>query len=304
MKIQFFVFSVLAGIVLCFQVSAQNPIVISEKDVTMSKGDQPAFIVEIPQANAKDVKKSWTTLLQQNTKSKVTESNSEIIIHGAEINSISDNLIDIYSTVFQIDSTVKLVSLFEIDGSFFSFKGDKNDMNIEKTYQSIRHFLQDFATKEYKNAVKEELKGENRELKDLNSNLKKLVKQTESYQKDIKKNEGDSLNTEIQIKSLEIDRVRKQKEIDSKKESMASLGDDKERLIVAKKYLKNLERQRKKIEKEINGYREDIVEFQMNNIELKRKIEENNKRKIELLNIIDKQSETVKKVSDKYSSLE
>lgn len=200
MKLIVSVLAIIAGIIIGFQASAQAPVVIIEKIVTMSKGEQPAFIVEIPQVTSENVEKSWMKLIRQNTKSKVSIENSEITILNTQIDEISKNPINIYSAVYQVDSAVKLVSLFEIDSSFFSFDGDKEDMNYERTYQGIEHFLHDFAVTEYKEAAEEELKAENKELKNLNGELQKLVKQTETFQKNIKQNESDSLNAEDRSK--------------------------------------------------------------------------------------------------------
>jgi chromosome segregation ATPase len=303
MKFILTVLTVIAGIITGFQASAQVPLEISGKTVTMSKGDQPAFIVEIPQVTAENIEKSWMKLIRQNTKSKVSTENGEIIILNTQIAEISDKPINIYSAVYQADSAVKLVSLFEIDSSFFSFDGDKEDMNYERIYQGIENFLHDFAVTEYRDAVEEELKTENKELKKLNGDLQKLVKQTETFQKKIRQNESDSLNAEDQISSLEVDKQRKQDEIDSKKESMSSIAGDKELYDEAKKYLKSLEKQRKKIEKEIDKLKANIVEYHSDNVEVKRSIVENNKKKEELLNEISKQQETVKKVTRKLENI-
>ena len=297
------VLTVIAGIIIGFQVSAQVPVKISGKNVTMSKGEQPAFIVEIPQANIESVKKSWMKLIRQNTKSKVSTENSEITILNTQIDGISEKPVNIYSAVYQVDSAVKLVSLFEIDSTFFSFDGDKDDMTYERTYRGIEHFLHDFAVAEYREAVEAELKVESKELKNLNNELQKLVKQTETFHKKIKQNESDSLNAEAQISSLEVDKQRKQGEIDSKKESMSSIAGDKELHNEAKKHLKSLEKQRKKIEKEIDKLKANIVEYHSDNVELKRSIIENDKQKEELLNEISKQQETVKKVTAKLENI-
>jgi len=303
MKLVVSFLTVIAGIIIGFQTSAQGPVKISGKNVTMSKGEQPAFIVEIPQVNIESVKKSWMKLIRQNTKSKVSTENSEITILNTQIAEISDNPINIYSAVYQIDSAVKLVSLFEIDSAFFSFDGDKEDMTYERTYRGIEHFLHDFAVTEYREAVEAELKAENKELKNLNNELEKLVKQSETFHKKIMQNESDSLNSVAQISSLEIDKQRKQGEIDSKKESMASITGDKELYDEAKKYLKSLEKQRKKIEKEIDKLKANIVEYNSDKVELKRSIMENEKQKEELLNEISKQQETVKKVTAKLENI-
>ena len=303
MKLLVSVLTVITGVIISFQASAQIPVEINKKIVTMSKGDQPAFIVEIPQTTSGNLKKSWMKYIRQNTKSKVSEENNEIVILSTQINQISDKPFNIYSAIYQIDSAVKLVSLFEIDSSFFSFDGDKEDMNYERTYQGIMHFLHDFAVSEYKKAVGQELKAEGKELKALNGNLEKLVKQTDSFQKEVKQNESDSLNAEAQIKSLENDKQRKQAEIDSKKESMSSITGDKELLNEAKKNLKSLEKQRKKIEKEIDKYKAKIVEYHSENVEIKRSIEENNKQKEELLLSIHAQQEIVKEVTGKLENI-
>jgi chromosome segregation ATPase len=242
-------------------------------------------------------------MIRQNTKSKVLENNNEIIILNTLIPEINEKPINIYSALFQLDSAVKLVSLFEIDSSFFSFGGDHKDMSYEKTYQGIKHFLHDFAVEEYKGAVAQELKREEKELKALNKELQSILKQNESYHKNISQNKSDSVNAAARIQSYDTDKMRKQWEIDDKKRSISSLSGNKEMEDEVKKQVKSLEKERKKIEKEIQKLNKNIVEYRVGNSELERKIEENEKNKEELLITIEEQKEIIKKITEKLNNI-
>ena len=187
----------------------QEKIEVIQKSVKMSQGEQPAYIVMVPESNYDQVLKEWTKIIRQNTKSKVEETEHEIIIKGTQISEISENSMNIYSAVIKADSSVKIVAVYEIDSTFFSFTDEQPDLQTEKTHHHIKHFMREFAVKQYKYSVGVELSEAEKLLKTKNKELKELGKQNEVYQKEMKESEQNIKNSEDLISSYEQDSERK-----------------------------------------------------------------------------------------------
>ena len=266
---------------------------VIQKSVKMSQGEQPAYIVKVPQANYDQVLKEWTKIIRQNTKSKIEESEHELFIQGTQIPEITNNPMNIYSAVISVDSMVKVVAVFEIDSLFFSFSGDQPDLQTEKTHHHIKHFMREFAVNQYKYAVGVELSGAEKLLKTKNKELKELGKQNEVYQKEMKGSEQNNKNSEDLISSYEQDNERKLSEINSKKESIASLSGDENLSNEAKDQLKTLEKEKRNIEDKLLKEQKNIVKYQSDIEDLTRYIEANSEKQLEKQAGIEKQEDVV-----------
>ncbi|MEZ5082235.1 MAG: hypothetical protein R2750_02095 [Bacteroidales bacterium] len=253
---------------------AQQTIEVINKNVNISKGDQPAYIVEIPQGDFDDVLSNWTKLIRQNTKEKVVQEGHEIQITGTQINEIYPDPINIYSAIINSDSSLKLVAVFEIDSVFFNYEKNSTVEN-EKIHSQLQLFMKNFAVEEYENAVEEELEAEEKKLKELNKDLDGLTKENENLHKSVKENEQDIKNSEDAIKSYELDNERKLGEINSKKEAIASLSAQPELQDQAKDQLKDLEKEKKNISNKLEKEQKNIVKYQSNITEINRNIERN-----------------------------
>ena len=283
--------------------SAQEKIEVIQKSVKMSQGEQPAYIVKVPQANYDQVLKEWTKIIRQNTKSKIEKSEHELFIQGTQIPEITNNPMNIYSAVINVDSMVKVVAVFEIDSSFFSFSGDQPDLQTEKTHHQIKHFMREFAVNQYKYAVGAELSGAEKLLKTKNKELKELGKQNEVYQKEMKGSEQNIKNSEDLISSYEKDSERKLTEINSKKESIADLSDDPELSNQAKDQLKTLENEKRNIEDKLLKEQKNIVKNQSNIEELTRYIEDNSEKQLEKKAGIENQEDVVSAIRIKLEGI-
>jgi len=281
-----------------FNLIGQKDIEIINKPITMSKGERPAYIVEIPEADYKYALKSWKKLIRQNTKSKVEEVERELIIEGTFIDEIYNEPITLYSAIINGDSSLKLIAIFEIDSAFFDYSKTTKSVLEEKTHTQIQHFLRNFAVGQYIYAVEEEFATEDEKLKTLNKELTNLGKENENLLKEIKENEQDIRNTEDGISSYEIDNERKQNEINSKKTAIAGINNDPELLEQGKSQLKTLEKEKNGIENKLGKEQKNIVKYQANieslNLEVERNLEKQNIKKDEI-NKQELDLETVRK---------
>lgn len=282
---------------------AQTKIEVTNEHATISKGNQPVYVVKIPEANIESVKKDWMKLIRQNTKSKVIESGAEISIQGTIIKEIYNQPINLYSAVISQDSAIKLVSAFEIDSVFFELKEDNKTLQMENTHHAIKEFLKRFAIDQYKLAVQDQMDNEEKKLSNLNKELNDLNKQVENDREKVKENEQNIKNSQDAIAGYEKDNERKIEEINSKKEANAAIKNDPELQKIAKSQLKDLEKEKSSIENNLEKEQKNIVNYQANIDDLNREIESNLKLIEEKKTEISNQQAIVKAVTTKLNGI-
>ena len=283
--------------------NAQQEIEVSEDSALISKGKQLGYAVYIPQGEFDDIKKDWSKLIRQNTKSKVEEVGFEINILGTQIEEIHHEPINLYSVIYQKDTVFLVIAFFEIDSVFFTFDENNKTLQSEKIYHGIKHFIRNFAVEQYKTAVQNELDEEEKTLKKFNKEFANLTKENENAHKEIQKNEQDTTNSKHAIITYERDNERKLEEINAKKESMASLPKDSELGKEAKKELKGLEKDKKHIENNLEKERKNIVECNAKIEEMNLLIENNLKQQEEMKVFIEQQQEVVIAVAAKLGGI-
>ncbi len=292
---------VFLALIIAIPSFAQEPITIREENVDMSKGNQPAYIVMIPQSNMKNVLKSWTKKIKQNTKSKVKQNGAEHSIQGTLITEIYSDPINIYSAVIQVDSSVKLISMYEVDSVFFSPNVNDSHIDNERTYQGIKNFIYGFALEEYKNSVGEELKMESNTLKDLANQLEKLEKQNTNYHKNIATNEQNILKSESELELLGKQKERNLEDIDRNRANLSSASKEEEK--GAKKLLNSSEKEKKSIENKLEKEEKNIINYNAKISEFTRLAEENLIAQVSTKEEIEAQKMVVERVTQKLNNI-
>jgi len=282
---------------------AQQKIEVYEDSATISKGKQLGYAVNIPEVDIETIKKDWSKLIRQNTKSKVEELGLEINIMGTQIEEIHHAPMNLYSSIYKIDTVIKLIAFFEIDSIFFVFDETNKTLQSEKNHHAIQHFMRVFAVEQYHSTVAEELEEEEKELKMLNKEFESLQKENENAQKDVEECEQGIINSEHAITTLTTDNERKLEEVNKQKESMASIDKDSEMGKKAKKDLKGMEKDKKNIENQLEKERKNIVECTSTIDEMNRLIESNTERIEDLELSIDLQEDVVKAVTTKLGGI-
>jgi len=234
---------------------------------------------------------------------KVEELGLEINIMGTQIEEIHHAPMNLYSSIYKIDTVIKLIAFFEIDSIFFVFDETNKTLQSEKNHHAIQHFMRVFAVEQYHSTVAEELEEEEKELKMLNKEFENLKKENENAQKDIEECEQGIINSEHAITTLTTDNERKLEEVNKQKESMASIDKDSEMGKKAKKDLKGLEKDKKNIENQLEKERKNIVECTSTIDEMNRLIDSNTERIEDLELSIDLQEDVVKAVTTKLGGI-
>jgi DNA repair exonuclease SbcCD ATPase subunit len=256
-------------ILMGLNVFSQEVIEVKNSQAQMSKGMQPCYVVEIPQADLKTVQQNWIKKLQEGNKTKIKEVGQELVLSGVVKSEFTKDTANFYSLLIQKDSLISLNVFVEFDSVFFSPKEDKTDLASDKIDNSIINYLRTFAVDQYKIAVADELKGEQKMLETKQDDLEKLEKDEENMIKEISSLENDIDKTEREIKEIEAKIDLKNQEILTHNASMMTIAGETEKKAAQEKQ-KDLEKERKKMEKERSNAKDDISSY-------KSKIEKNNK---------------------------
>ncbi|HPE57143.1 MAG TPA: hypothetical protein P5514_12230 [Bacteroidales bacterium] len=295
-------------LLLCFSVSvsAQKSsikFVVTENKLNTEKGEQPAYIIHIPDAGPDAVTKEWLKAIRGSSKSKPVQIENKIEITATEIEQIHDQPFNIYSMVYQVDTSVRVVAAFEIDSVFFVPPGDESDHEAMKTHNHIRKFMEDFAREQYHEVVANLLETEKDKLKDLEKEHKNEVKENENLKKEIRENEQNIRNSNDAITTYENDNARLLADITAKRDAIAGLSGDEALRDQAKDQLKSLEKEKKNIEGKLAKEQKNIVKYESNIEELNRQVEANEKQQETTRVSIEAQKERVKQVSDHLNQI-
>lgn len=247
---------------------AVKEIVILQQVKTMSKGENTAVVVKIPETLIKEVQKNWEKFIKNKTKSKVQNTLDETWISATTVSSIYQDPINIYSKIIQTPDGVDISAFFEINGAFITAQ-DNDKMTAAGEY------MRTFAIRQYKLAIENQLKTEEKNLKTMKQELTKLQKENERLHKGIKVNESNIINTESDIQINASDQVRKATEVEKQKQAKMDVAGDKEQEKLAKKALKERERERKKLQNKNQDMHKNIAKYKAEIEKSKRAIQLN-----------------------------
>jgi predicted nucleic acid-binding Zn-ribbon protein len=288
--------------ILSQSASSQEVIEVKNMQAHMSKGSQPCYVVEIPQADLKSVQQNLVKKLQENSKVKVKEVNHELVLSGVVKNELTKDSVNLYCLIIQKENKILLNMFVEIDSVFFSPQEDKTDLASDKTDNNIRNYLRAFAVEQYRFAVNTELKGQQEILKNLEKELEKLEKDEENMKKDNSSLKNDIEKIEREI--VEIDRKidLNRQNASSHALSMPGLVLDTDKKAAQEKE-KELEKEKKQLEKSRSKAKDDISsnesKIEKNNKNIKTCEENQELKKEEII----KQKEVVAKVQAKLDGI-
>lgn len=242
------------------QVFAQEEIKVQQKEWAVGDKMQPAFVVEVPQTNAKDAINLWEkTLVPKNifdTFKKLPkmekEEKNEWVIQKVLIGEICPDSLDVYTRITETKDRITFAALFDNYGSFIG-----NNSNEAK---NAKEYVRNYAVELYRQGV-------NNELDDLKKALKKKEKDLTGSEKDNRKldrkSEESQSNLSFQRESSTA--------TSSLEESEERLKEMKKEEKAIKKYAKKIDKnsgKQKKLNKEINKIEDEIkdVERKLKNI--------------------------------------
>ena len=251
----------LIGILLnAIHVFAQEEIKVQQKEWAVGDKMQPAFVVEIPQTNAKEAINLWEkTLVPKNIfdtfkkfpKMEKQEKN-EWVIQKVLVEEISPDSLDVYTRIDETKDRITFAALFDNSGSFIG--GNSNQA------ENAQKFVRNYALDLYRQGV-------NDELDDLKKELKKLESDIKAYEKDNRKLDRKSEESES-ILSAHNENLAAATKLELDEEKLKEIKKEEKAL---EKYAKTIDKnsdKQKKLIKEIDKIEDEIkdVERKLKNI--------------------------------------
>lgn len=277
---------------------SQEDIKVQLKQKKFYNNEASAFVVEIPQANYKTVVKNWTKYLKNNHKEKVVSENGEVYIKNKFLPKIANDSIDINSYVKEYDGHIVLAVSFLLKGNYISNESE------EEVFFPTKNYVRSFAVEQYIKAVKDELKDENNKYSKLESELNSLIQTNDKLVDGIKKNKLDILNSRDLIALNEMDMSSKVLQIQTQKEIVYKLintpGDEQKK---AKKILKNIESDFKKLQNKNKSLHKKIVSLEGKIRKYNRDIKNNEKEQKFLSLDKEDQEYIVRKIKKKIERI-
>lgn len=242
------------------EVFAQEEIKVQQKEWAVGDKMQPAFVVEVPQTNAKDAINLWEkTLVPKNifdTFKKLPkmekEEKNEWVIQKVLIGEICPDSLDVYTRITETKDRITFAALFDNYGSFIG-----NNSNEAK---NAKEYVRNYAVELYRQGV-------NNELDDLKKELKKKEKDLTGYEKDNRKLDRKSENSQSNL-SLQRESSTATSSLEESEELLKEMKKEEKAI---KKYAKKIDKnsgKQKKLKKEINKIEDEIkdVERKLKNI--------------------------------------
>ncbi|HEX2969996.1 MAG TPA: hypothetical protein VHO46_12930 [Bacteroidales bacterium] len=223
---------------------AQNPIVVSEDQIDIGNSTVPGYSVVIPEVSYETIRKNWIKQLESGTRSKVVEDDDKLSIFGAKIEPVSQNPVNVYSFLKDQDGYVNLRVAMELDHD--KYAGSEE-------YANARRYLFDFAKEEYMAIVNEQLNEEQKKLRSLKNDLSsaendksRMERSSKSDAEIIEEERGRLAELRKDLTSLS------EEQYQGDSATVTGMG------AVSPDEVKDLEKERKKLNREIKSSEEKI----------------------------------------------
>ncbi len=277
---------------------AQRSITVAEGPVTFRHGNTPGITLTIPEVSFKNIQDSWIKSLEKGTKSKVQIESEELSIFGANIKEIAAAPVNVYSLVKNNDTTILLAASFELKKDVYV----SAENNMEE-FAKAKAYMLEFAKGHYLQLAKEQLDNEERKLSKMAGELKSLENDKVRMEKMIQSNTTTigATNDELVIQrtnllSLNDELLSQTNQYNALEEGPAK--DEK------KKYIDDLEKRIKKTNKEVESGEKKIVDMQAEIDKAQNDLlPANIKNQEQLRKTVDEQQEVVKGYQAKYNGI-
>ena len=275
----------------------QKPVIVNSESVTFSNGQYDGFTLVIPEVSYDEAAKAWIKVLEKGSKSKVVIENGEYSIQEAQISDIREQPLSVFSILSMKDSSILVKVAFEIDSNVFISRGQS-----EKEFAQATQFLFEFGKEQYTNLAEKELKAEEKTQNSLEKDLRSLQNAKTRLKKTIVDEEVNILGYNDKITLLKQDAQNLNNKIGVEKNTLMNLSDE-EAIKAKESDIKDLEKSKDKVLKEIENLQKDIVESNAKIDRSKLDIESNIRDQSAKMAEIDKQKVNVSKAKNKLDAI-
>lgn len=194
-----------------FHVLAQDEIVVKIQERPSSRGLQPAFEVEIPQAQAGDAIQILENTLSPKgflgifkKRQRFVQEKDEWIMRDVQIKDVASEPLSVYAQVTSFPERIFVRIFFEGNQGFAG--SAESNVNPDRTAQYVR----DYGVNVYRDAVEQELKREEGVLSSMQRDLKKMGRKQSNTDKRISNMRSDIVELERENADLKMRSQRKE----------------------------------------------------------------------------------------------
>lgn len=302
-----------------FAISQKIEVEVGEKN--MSKGQQMAFTVVIPDAKPKDVESEWRKYVnnrgfgerignlatqignvfksEENKSSrdklKVEKNGDELFVRSIEAASITSHSMDLYARTTELAGGCQFSAFFQYTDSVFINTSNADPERIE----SIKSYIRDFGIEAYKSVLDDQIKEAKDEVANQEDILKSMGSVTKKEEKAITRAESDIQEYNAGIFEVENDIVRLDESITANKATFATLTKKTPEYKIAKTELKELSNEKSKYFKQIKSLKGKIKSKELDIKSSKNKIAANDLKMEAQQKVIQEKEQIVMQLNEK-----
>lgn len=271
-------------------------VTVESQAVQTSNGVKDGFRILIPEVDLEKIKKDWFKTLKKASDSDVVESGNSYVARAATVKKISDEPLDIEIDFIPEKDGIVLHAVMEKDSAIVTQESHP------KIHASMKSYLQRYGVDTYKEKVKGDIKLEDKALKDLKKEQDNLIKKNEKEHKKISDNQILVDAAEDNLKLNDIDRKKVLQKIEDKRANV-SKASGKDAVKIAKQEVKSAEKEKGSLDKQRKKLYRDIVEYKSNIEKSNQFIDLNLQMQKDQAVKIYKQELKINALNDKFSQI-
>lgn len=290
-------FTIITFLIFCYSSFAQREIIVETGNKSMSKGEQMAVTVLIPESQIKDAEPIWKKYVNNRSvaerfsnlttsvgnifkkgdnktdrdKLKVEKIGDEWYVRAIDEPSISNYKLDIYARATNLSDACLFHGFFQFTDSIFI---NESNIDDERLY-NMKMFMHNFGIEVYKSVVDKQIKEAKKILSKEERIGKKLESSIRKYEKSISGYEVDIEEYETEIRGVENDIIRINEINEEKKTAFSSISKGTPDYDLAKVELKAISKEKSKSFGKIKSLKGKIKSKQMDIKSAKNKIVKN-----------------------------
>ncbi len=278
---------------------AQRKIVVEDVIREMSLGMQPGFEMTIPEVTFRGIESKLTKFMRQGSRGRVERGNGDLFITAVSDKNIHHEPFNLYVRHLEVQDGVRITAFYTPDDTTF-FSGTVH----AEVAMAIRNELREFGVARYREAVNGELHSQERILDDMEDELEAVIKESRQMEKTIKDSKRNIERRKEEIRDLKNRIGAKGDEIMVQHDIINSLrGTGGEEEKISKKRLRELEKEKKKMEKSVDRKSDDIGNLENKIDDARRAIDKNDKLEHEHETKLKDQKNKVNGVKDKLDAI-
>lgn len=266
-------FFLLLAIIITLHVRSQYRVEVETGERKMSKGNQTAFTVMIPDAKTDDIEVLWKKYVNirpsgeridnlntqignifrskenrvKRDQLKMTRNGDELYIRSVEIDQISNYPMDVYARLTQLPEGCQLSAFFQYTDSVFLNEStvDENKLIL------LQNYVRDFGVEAYKTIMDKNIKMATKEVTKEQNRLKELQANTLREEKSILRNETAIQEFKDRITQLKSDSASLLETIDIREKEIAAMDKDSLEYMLLERELTELEKLKSRYGREI-----------------------------------------------------